>query len=258
MMDCFHTMAPADDDLLKFVLDEVSLPKTAREHIKHCTICQQRLTHYKTMNSYLLSHLYRSECPTSMQISLYAASYLPEQESLLVAAHIRRCPLCAREVADTRHSLANTRLMTTAPLPLHKIVQYITAIPITAETQLVLRNGTTKVKWPRQYRAETINLLLDLTPTGHQKYIVLGAISDLQPGSSIDAFEGVEIELHIAQQNLDDKSAESQSSFMATQVDDLGSFVFNAVPIGTYCLIAHLPGRDVVVEELTIDITASE
>jgi hypothetical protein len=36
-------------------------------------------------------------------------------------------------------------------------------------------------------------------------------------------------------------------------VDDLGNIVFKPVPAGEYVMIVHLPGRELVVEGLTIE-----
>src|SRR5262245_31596621 len=104
-MDCPNSIAPTDEELLSFALDGEVLPDAARTHLEQCTTCQRRLARYKQANAYLISHLYRSQCPNGERISLYRADLLPEDERTSIAAHVLECPLCAAEVEDTRRFL---------------------------------------------------------------------------------------------------------------------------------------------------------
>ncbi|HVB26000.1 MAG TPA: hypothetical protein VNG51_28935 [Ktedonobacteraceae bacterium] len=49
-----------------------------------------------------------------------------------------------------------------------------------------------------------------------------------------------------------DVQTEHATPFMTTQVDDVGNILLEPVPTGTYVMILHLPGRDVVIEDLDI------
>jgi hypothetical protein len=40
---------------------------------------------------------------------------------------------------------------------------------------------------------------------------------------------------------------------LSTQVDDVGNIFLEAVPVGKYVMIVHLPDREVVIEGLKID-----
>ena len=115
-MDCQNSIAPTDEELLSFALDGEALPGAARTHLEQCATCQQRLTRYEQANAYLISHLYRSQCPTGEQISLYCADLLPEDERMRIATHVLECPLCAAEVEDTRR-FASTRHRASFTLP---------------------------------------------------------------------------------------------------------------------------------------------
>ena len=106
-MDCPNSIAPADEELLSFALDGEALSTEAQNHIEGCETCQQRLATYRQANTFLLSHLYRSECPTGEELSMYCATYdfLPEEKRIRIANHILDCPLCAAEAVDTRQFL---------------------------------------------------------------------------------------------------------------------------------------------------------
>ena len=43
-----------------------------------------------------------------------------------------------------------------------------------------------------------------------------------------------------------------ENPFQRAQIDDLGHFVFRDVPGGEYVMVLHLPGREVIIEELAI------
>jgi hypothetical protein len=106
-MDCLDTMVPSDEEFLKHVLDGEPLAGEAREHLKHCSICQRRLARYEHAEGYLIAKLYRSECPSAMQLNLYCASMLAADEAERVARHIVYCPLCFNEVKGIQDILAD-------------------------------------------------------------------------------------------------------------------------------------------------------
>src|SRR5436309_13756566 len=105
-MDCLHAMDPNDEELLSFALDEIPLLEPTRAHLEQCEICQKRLASFKRLNSHILSQVYRSLCPSGMQLSMYCEGLLPPDERPSIATHILECPLCATEVADTRRFMA--------------------------------------------------------------------------------------------------------------------------------------------------------
>jgi len=104
-MDCLNSIAPTDEELICFALDEEALPEEASNHLQQCETCRRRLARYKQANAYLLSHLYRSQCPPGERLSLYCADLLPADDRMSIANHVKDCPLCATEVAETRSFL---------------------------------------------------------------------------------------------------------------------------------------------------------
>jgi hypothetical protein len=113
-MECLHPMAPGREDLITYVLDGESLPKGVSDHIEECEICRQNLVDCQQMDNLLAAHLYRSQCPDSMQLSLYCGDYLSEEKQLSIAAHLQQCPLCTTEVAATRQFLSEIEPIATS------------------------------------------------------------------------------------------------------------------------------------------------
>src|SRR2546423_9596171 len=109
-MDCSHTMAPEDEELLQFALDGEALTEEANRHLEQCETCRRRLAEYKDINASLVSRLYRSLCPPGSKLSLYCAGLLSQDEQASIESHLQDCPLCAEEVVQSRRFLEETML----------------------------------------------------------------------------------------------------------------------------------------------------
>jgi hypothetical protein len=253
-MDCQNSIAPTDEELLSFALDGEALPDAARTHLEQCATCQQRLTRYEQANAYLISHLYRSQCPTGEQISLYCADLLPQDERMRIATHVLECPLCAAEVEDTRRFLQVSDIELPAPsLSPRNLVRRIFATRVVRpQLQFAVRGDAPETTWPRQFKAESVDLSLHLSRTSSGEPMLLGILTSTDPAESVDALEGVPAELYNAPLpvNGDEPSA---APLLRTQVDDLGNIVFKPVSPGAYALIIYLPNREMVIDGLTIE-----
>lgn len=253
-MDCPNSIAPADEELLSFALDGEALPDAARTHLEQCTTCQQRLARYEQANAYLISHLYRSQCPTGEQISLYCADLLPENECMSIATHVLECPLCAAEVEETRRFLQIPDIELPAPsLSPRTLVRRIFATRVVRpQLQFAVRGDAPETTWPRQFKAESVDLSLHLSRTSSGEPMLLGILTSTDPAESVDALEGVTAELYTVP--LDVNGDEPGAvPLLRTQVDDLGNIVFKPVSPGEYALIIYLPNREMVIDGLTIE-----
>ena len=268
-MDCLHAMALTDEELLGFALDGEALSARKQAHLEQCEVCQQRLTGYKQINASLVSHFYRRFCPDGLQLSLYCSDELSGMERTRIASHILDCPLCAAEVADTRRFLRDAPLrMPTAVLSPVEVarrfveevlsaspLQHIFATLVRQQAQLVVRNGNKRVSnaWPRQYRAESIDVSLHLSRASNGAYMLLGILTSANSEEAVDAFEGVKAELYSTPFERSDGDGIVTTPLRQATVDDLGNIVFSDVPIGAYIMIMHLPTRNVVIEDITIE-----
>src|SRR5690242_7203439 len=100
-MDCLQDIAPRDEQLIGFVLDGEALTEDAQDHLAHCAVCQQRMTHYQKSYTSLATRFYRSQCPAGMDHSLYAMNLLSQKERRHIASHVAYCPLCSAEIEET-------------------------------------------------------------------------------------------------------------------------------------------------------------
>src|SRR5258708_17554941 len=253
-MDCQNSIAPTDEELLSFALDGEALPDAARTQLEQCATCQQRLARYEQASAYLISHLYRSQCPTGEQISLYCADLLPENERTRIATHVLECPLCAAEVEDTRRFLQVSDIELPVPsLSPRNLVRRIFATRVVRpQLQFAVRGDAPETTCPRQFKAESVDLSLHLSRTSSGEPMLLGILTSTDPAESVDALEGVPAELYNAPLpvNGDEPSAEP---LLRTQADDLGNIVFKPGSPGAYALITHLPNREMIIDGLTIE-----
>src|SRR6266705_222796 len=196
MMDCQPTMAPSDEALLGHALDDQPLALQASTHLAQCSICQQRLADITRLNSYLISRLYRSLCPSSTTLSHYCANLLPPDDVIPIVLHLEQCPLCAGEVAESRRILSNFNPFDYIPGFLARseaspiisaqngartAIQRIIASLVPWQPQFVTRGEPTDiisvaneyVSWPRQYRAGSLNISLHLSRASNGEIMLL-------------------------------------------------------------------------------------
>jgi hypothetical protein len=254
-MDCLDAVAPSDEELLDFALDAGELPPEQKEHLEHCETCQRRLARYQQANNYLVSHLYRSQCPSGTKLSFYCAGGLAAHERMQIAQHLLDCPLCAEEVADTRRFMQQVPVFEPiSPFSPRQVVRRIFATLVRQQAQLVVRGETPSSAWPRQYRAESLDLSLHLSRGSRGNYMLLGILTSANAHETIDAFEGACTELYTTPGPfIGEGNKESEKPVLTTEVDDLGNIVFSDVPVGEYVMVLRLANREVVVEGLTID-----
>ncbi|HTK08453.1 MAG TPA: hypothetical protein VL485_14885 [Ktedonobacteraceae bacterium] len=257
MNECSHPMAPNEEELWRHVLDDDPLPSEKIVHVRQCSLCQTQITTYTTANNFLLKKLYRSECPDPTRLNLYCAGYLPIDDVFLIDAHVRICPLCAHELSEIRQLLANFDPFPEAPVMPRERVARIFALFVPWQPQLILRGDDSPPpsshSWPRQYRANDLNISLHLSRASNGEVLLIGLLSSADPGEFLEELEGILAELYIIHEDEKGAAYEVKQLLMHTQVDDLGNLVFKNVPPGTFTMHLYVPMAEVVIEGLSIE-----
>jgi hypothetical protein len=197
-----------------------------------------------------------------MDLNFFCEQLLPIKDRWRIARHIRQCPLCAVEVADIQRMLvacaASPRassLLDAIPMTRQRVVASLTLM----QPQMVTRDEPFASAWPRQYRADSINISLHLSHGSKGEIFLLALLTSDDPDASVDAFEGALAELYDASnpvKGYDEQVGNDQyveQPLMSTIVDDLGNLIFKNVPPGPYLMIVYLPDAELVIEGLTIE-----
>lgn len=273
MAENMHTPALSDEELMSVAYGEGTLSASKQAHLEQCSICQQQLAMYGRTNTLLLTKLYRSICPSAVNLNYYCLGMVSEEERMRIASHVLDCPACADEVAEIRRTQASVELYPPGAWSPFARVRRIFAPLVMQQAQPVTRAGTPgepKTGWPRQYRAETIDLSLHLSRASSGEMLLLGIITSNDPNEPVDAFEGETVELYVtpggrAETGLYAASGEeaveadlSRPSPLyqpqrTAEIDDVGNIVMEDIQPGNYVLILRLPDREVVIEELNIE-----
>jgi len=257
-MDCFIENAPTDEELIAFALDDEVLSQEARYHLEQCEVCQQKVARYRQTNARLVARLYRTQCPTSTELSFYSvgAEALSPQKRQQIASHVLDCPLCMAEVEETRRFMAQPIEFPVPAFSPRALVRRIFATPVKRQQLLVVRGDAQDSAWPRQYKAEAVDLSLHLSRTSSGEPMLLGILTSSDPAEDVDALEGILAELHTAPLAVASNGAMPKTlPFLQTRVDDMGNIVFKPIPAGTYTMVITLPGREMIIDGLIIEET---
>jgi hypothetical protein len=184
---------------------------------------------------------------------------VPEAERISIASHLLDCPLCADEVVEIRRVQANFDPFPAGAFSLGAAVRRLVATLVVQQAQPVTRDILPSTGWPRQYRAEAIDLSLHLSRTSNNETMLLGIITSTAPTEAVDAFEGTPVDLYrapgppVAESDGDQKDEETAPPLLSTEVDNVGNILLEPVPAGDYVIVIRLPDKDVVIKGLTID-----
>jgi hypothetical protein len=209
--------------------------------------------------SALTSKLYRWDCPTTQEISDYAAGRLRGKRRHTLALHFKRCPHCTEELEISRQFLSPAPQAAAAPglrspaanlqplPPRQRLVARLLPHRTAGAALAGIRGSSSQGNegWPRQYQFDTISLSLHraVPPAGGSGSMLLGLISRAE--APPDAFSNIEIHLLLS-------DAPDKPPLATEQIDDLGNFVLSPVPTGRFDLLIVLPEGDLVIEGLEL------
>lgn len=232
-MKCITSPALDDTQIISYVEGEADNDIVA--HIKQCPYCTERSRQFSLLQQRMTARLYRSTCPSSMELSEYHLGLLSDSQELVMAQHVRQCPHCRREIAELKEFLAEPDVqpdvLTTARVLYARLVD-------TGSTSAfgALRGES---KGPLTFEADGVVITLDVQPGSNSLVSILGQLA----ADDQDEWTGAKVEL---QQN--------DSPLLTASVDDLGAFRFEAVrPMATKFIITS--NENVVIESVEIDLT---
>lgn len=223
-MECITSPALDDTEIISYVEGEAD--DTVIKHINDCLFCSERANRWTSLQNRLRKKLYRVECPTPMVLGEYNLGLLPAPETLLVAQHVRECPLCRREVSTLQDFLVEpyplVNLLRTTKILIARLMSghngsRVQGNPNFTKIEPVLRG---EAKGPLTFQAESVVIVLDIQPISGGAVNILGQVAADNTNEQ-DQWTGALIEIR---QNNDLE--------FSTIVDDLGTFQSESIMPG--------------------------
>jgi hypothetical protein len=98
MTECIDLAAIKEGDLMAYL--EGDTEDRVREHVENCSVCADEVARLRETSRGLLTLMYRADCPAPEILAQYQMDLLSNSDQLEVAAHVRTCPHCARELEE--------------------------------------------------------------------------------------------------------------------------------------------------------------
>jgi hypothetical protein len=213
-MKCITSPALEDTQIVSYMEGEADAVVVA--HINECAFCRERAERWTLLQNGLKKQLYRVTCPTSMELGDYHLKLLPAPQALIIAQHVRECPLCRREVAELEDfvgaQVIGDGLLGTANVLIARLIGGESGL---MPSQAALRGED---KGPLTLEADGIVIVLDIQPAEGGMATVLGQVA----ADDQDQWTGALVEL--------DQDGRLEFS---TTLDDLGAFEAEGIMPGS-------------------------
>jgi hypothetical protein len=239
-MKCITSPALDKVEIAKYVDGEADDAVVA--HIRECPYCNERAQQWTHLQNRLKKQLYRVECPSPMELGEYHLRLLPASRKLLVAQHVRECPLCRQELAR----LEEFMLEPVAQPDLVRSVQVMVARLLGGKEAGQKRED---FSWspafsglrgageePFIYEADHIQIVIevqdDVEQMGHKT--LLGLVMGL---------ESKDFAIQISQEDR---------MVASTSVDEIGNFILSHLAPGNYKFMLSGPSIEIHIPSLTV------
>ena len=211
-MKCISSPALDDAQIMQYMEGEGD--DTVASHIRECPYCREKATTWTRLQNRLQKQLYRVSCPSPMELGDYHLRLLPAPQALVIAQHVRECPLCKRELAELEDFLADPDAQPGFFGAVKVLVARLINQPEMGHAGVALRGET---KGPLILEAEGIVITLDIQPATQGNLSVLGQLA----ADDQDHWDGAEVQLRQAE------------TLLTSHVNDLGAFDFEAIHPGS-------------------------
>ena len=239
-MKCITSPALDDTQIMSYVEGEADDAVLA--HMRECAYCSERANRWTLLQNGLRKQLYRVTCPTPMEIGDYHLRLLPAPQALVVAQHVRECPLCRREVAELEDFLAEP---TPQPGFLGSIKTLIASLVSGPGMDQDLPDLTSVPAFgglrgegeePFIYQAGQIRIVIEVQDDVEQLGLktLLGLVTGLETN---------EFTIQVSQ---------GDNVIATTSVDEIGNFIISHLSPGHYQLILTGPNMEIRIQSLPV------
>jgi len=232
---CIDPAAIRTGDLEAYVHGEASDAVAA--HVHTCRACREEADAFGRLRAVLHAGLFRRSCPDSIVLGEYALDMLEPAQRTTVAAHLVECAFCRAEERSFAPFMAEDEPIAAHGIgsALKRLIAEILPAPVPLTARLRGAADGDSVTY-------TVRGVLQLTISVQRAgpHVNGGVVVGLvQPGAT--NFDGAPVALYAGDQLVRSEA-----------IDDLGNFLFNAVPSGTYRIEVTVPSAVVVIDPLQV------
>lgn len=236
-MKCITSPALNDIEIMSYVEGEADESVVA--HMRECPYCSERAAQWALLQKDLKKRLHRVDCPTSMELGDYHLGLLAAPQALLVAQHVRGCPLCRREVAELEEFLSEPAQQPGFLGSIKALIASLVSGPgvdagvASAPTFGGLRGDGEE---PFIYQAGQVRIVIEVQDDVEQMGLktLLGLVTGL---------ESNEFTIQVNQ---------GESVIATSSVDEIGNFIISHLSPGHYKLILNGPNMEIHVQSLPV------
>ncbi len=228
-----------DERQLLAYLDDPTVYQETANHLKLCSYCQKKAEDLDRFQKHLTSQLYRSTCPSPVELGEFHMRMLPANQTLEMAQHVRKCPHCADEVSGLEEFLSEFTPRTGLLEPIKVLLARLVGGGAGTASSPGLMAVRGQVSHSPVFEADDIVISLDVTPNPNGQVSILGSMA----AENQDQWTGATVELK-----------QMYLETLIAHVDDLGTFSLEAVyPGATEVTITSPNGITVQTETVTIN-----
>jgi hypothetical protein len=233
MTRCTEPALIKEGDLTAYVEGEAD--ERVRAHVGRCPACADRVARLRQTSQALLTLMYRASCPAPEVLGQYQLDLLPPNERLRVAAHVRTCPHCTRELDELEQEEDSLTQMV-----LHAIrgaVRVVEGALVAPRLRPVGVRGEEAGQYT--FRGAGLDVLVGFQPTvsGKRKGTLVGAVVQVEAVADGRAW-------------LFQEGERPRSSL----VDGLGTFTFEGIAPGEYDLALEVEEEALLMREVSVGL----
>lgn len=244
-MSCLLPPALDNDQLLSYLAGNA--PAEVRQHLEQCPDCHSRLEVLQDWQSWLAKNLYRTPCPSSLELGEYSLGVLSDEQKAKIEQHLAWCSYCKSElqIFDNRDPFLEAAPPRKAPQQIVDLAQIIIARLREDLAELQLKTPTRALAGMRGqesvksliYDADDIEISLLIKPdvTQPTQRMMLGWMSGYE---NIQPFE---VYLWQGTQQIG-----------KTEIDNLGNFAFSTLLPGQYELMLQSDTQEIYINNLDL------
>jgi hypothetical protein len=228
---CIDPTEIEEGDLIAYLHGDASLQVI--EHVIRCAFCADQVEQLRMVDAQLLDAFYRGACPSAETLADFALNRLPAVEKLRVAAHVRCCELCSREL-EVVHSLTDE-----APPSLLAQLRESLALALVARPVVSAPSPVRGEHLQGRFEVDGIIITFSI-----QASTLTGRVR--RRDSPPDADYG-------DQAWLLGETIAVDKDIPHSQVDRWGRFRFTSLATGSYALLLQIGDQNVALEEIQIE-----